>query len=157
MRLTLAMADAPRYLVQLGDTEQLPENPLKLQLIPLARPEATIAAVRYVQLPLWREWGITASAISLSIGKADLLATLGDPTLAARALPEFARHAAALAAELPTLCAPDATLQLLPVPDFQSWEWAGRFAQTLTEAFGRNSATLWRTEGHEQPHPNGAG
>lgn len=132
MRLTLAMADAPRYLVTLGDTQHAPENPDGLRVIPLARPEATIAAVRYVQLPQWKEMRVRATRVTLSIGHADLLATLGDEHFAAAAYPRFVEHVHAIRAELPALCEPGVVLELAPLTGFDGWEWAERFAAALT-------------------------
>lgn len=128
------MADAPRYHVALGDA--VPGPSPGMRLIPLARPEATIAAVRYVQLPQWKEWGIRASRVTLSLGQADLLATLGDTELAAMAYPHWQEHAEAIAAMLPSLCEPDTDITLIPCQHFQGWEWEVRFNAALSGIIG---------------------
>ena len=136
MRLSLTMADKPRYLVTLGDTRHTPENPDGLRLIPLARPEATIAAVRYVQIPQWKEMGVKASQVHLSIGHADLLATLGDESFAAAAYPRFVVHLEAIAVELPALCELEAALEIVPITGFEGWEWGQRFQTALSGIIG---------------------
>ncbi|WP_309717300.1 hypothetical protein [Armatimonas sp.] len=133
MRLSLNMADRPRYLITLGDTCHTPENLDRLRLIPLARPEATIAAVRYVQIPQWKEMGIKAAHVQLSIGHADLIATLGDESFAAAAYPRFMAHAHAIAAELEQLCEPGATLEIAAITGFNEWKWEVAFHQCLEE------------------------
>ena len=132
MRLSLNMADRPRYLVTLGDTRHTLEPPDGLRIIPLARPEATIAAVRYVQIPQWKEMGVKASQVHFSIGHADLMATLGDEDFAAAAYPRFIEHTQAITAELEPLCEPGACVTVAPITGFESWEWAERFRQALS-------------------------
>ena len=131
MRLSLEMADRPRYLVTLGDTQHTLEPIPGLRIIPLARPNALIAAVRYVQIPQWKEMGIKASQVQLSIGHADLMATLGDESFAATAYPRFVEHAHALTAELEPLCEPGATIELAALDGFSGWVWAERFQAAL--------------------------
>ncbi len=132
MRLKLAMADAPHYLITLGDTQHSFTHVPGLRIIPLSRPEATIAAVRYVQIPQWKEMGVKAAHIQLSIGHADLMATLGDESFAAAAYPRFVEHAHAIAAELAELCEPNAPLEIAPITGFGNWEWAERFQSALS-------------------------
>ena len=132
MRLSLAMADAPRYGITLGDTLHTPEPQEGLRIIPLARPDATIAAVRYVQIPQWKEMGVRAARVSLSIGHADLVATLGDESFAAAAYPRFLEHLNAIATELTYLCEPDADVILVPITGFDGWEWAERFQSAIS-------------------------
>ena len=129
MRLKLAMADAPRYLITLGDTQHTfdPVSVSGLRIIPLARPEATVAAVRYVQIPQWKEMGIKAAHVQLSIGYADLMATLGDESFAAAAYPRFVEQIQAIRSELPLLCEPGAEVVIAPLTGFAGWEWAERF------------------------------
>lgn len=125
------MVDRPRYLIALGDRD--PEPVTGLRLVSLTFPEATLAAVRYVQVPRWKELGVLASQVSLSVGSADIFATLGDPSLAALAYPGFCEHARALARELSHLTEPQAPLLLresaLPI----EWEWAHRFREGLAQ------------------------
>jgi len=132
--LALPMADAPRYQVALGDT--VPEALPGLRLLPLARPEATIAAVRFVQLPQWKEWGILASHLTLSVGYADLLATLGDESYAAATYVRFVEHATVIAAELALLCTPGATITVIPCCNFDGWAWEARFNAALSGIIG---------------------
>jgi hypothetical protein len=135
VRLKLAMANAPRYLVTLGDTRHVPENPGGLRLIPLARPEGTIAAVRYVQIPQWKEMGVKATQVHLSIGHADLMATLGEESFAAAAYLRFTEHSRAILAELKSLCEPEVTQIVFPIEGFKDWEWQLKFNQILQEVF----------------------
>ena len=134
MRLSLPIfgADAPRYLITLGDTHHTPEPRPGLRIIPLARPDATIAAVRYVQIPQWKEMGVKAAHVQLSIGHADLMATLGDESFAAAAYPRFTEHAQAIAAELEGLCEPGASISVLPLTGFEGWSWGERFQTVLS-------------------------
>ena len=134
MRLSLPVLeiDAPRYLVQLGDTQHTFASVPGLRIIPLARPEATIAAVRYVQIPQWKEMGIKAAHVQLSIGHADLMATLGDEAFAAQAHPRFIEHAQAIAAELESLFEPSGSLKIAPITGFEGWKWAGSFSSALS-------------------------
>ena len=126
------MADAPRYCIALGDTLHTPEPRPGLRIVPLARPDATIAAVRYVQIPQWKEMGVKAAQVQLSIGHADLLATLGDESFAAAAYLRFTEHARAIAAELEPLCEPGALVTVVPILGFSCWHWEGRFNTQLS-------------------------
>lgn len=134
MRLSLPIlgAAAPRYLIALGDTLHTPEPRPGLRIIPLARPDATIAAVRYVQIPQWKEMGVKAAHIQLSIGYADLMATLGDETFAATAYLRFTEHAQVIAAELEVLCEPGAEISIVALMGFEGWNWRERFQAALS-------------------------
>ena len=126
------MVDRPRYHVALGDATCAPAEGLRL--VSLTFPDATIAAVRYVQIPQWKELGIRAARVTLSIGYGDLLATLGDVELAAAAYVWFQGHAQAIARELGHLCGPEASIDFSPCSRFNGWEWEARFNQCVTAA-----------------------
>lgn len=134
MPIALAMANQPRYHVVLGD-RPLVRATQGLRLVSLAAPEATLAAVRYVQIPQWKELGILAAHVTLSIGQADLLATLGDEGFATAAYGPFETNANAIARELASLREPGTSVELLPCTGLQGWEWETRFNQCVRDAF----------------------
>jgi hypothetical protein len=131
----LKMASARRYQIALGDAT--PEAICDLHLLSLARPGALIAAVRFVQLPQWREWGVTAASVHLSIGHADLLATLGDDDFAESTLAQFTEHLETILTELRPLCEPDALFYFTPIVGFDGWEWQERFNALLMRCLAK--------------------
>lgn len=142
-----------RYYAALGDRHAVAPSrallaalPAGFRLLPLAADDATAAAVRYVQVPRLFEMRAVPELVTLTLGAADLSATLGDDALAERALDALEEHADAALARLRTLCGERARILVggIDPDDPHPWPlpepWVARYNEAVRRVAGRHGA-----------------